>query len=190
MGESFYSSVISSIDIYLQNRGYQIFCCKNFCLSLLKKFSGEPIKVSGCFAYRKILCTRGSISRVSLETLLSYFARKFLGEPYSVSLISDIPKNFMHMRGAITFFCRKFLVSECREFPMGSFLCSTTCGFQRVLCTRVVRHAFLSICFLTLTRQFSGNPSLLRKVLGIEYFYSWGGISQISVEVCLSHSTK
>ena len=52
-------------------------------------------------------------------------------------------------------------------------------------------HVFPSKYFgLTVQKNFMGIPSMFQKIWGIEKFYAQKGVSQFSVEICLSHSAK
>ena len=48
--------------------------------------------------------------------------KKFVQEPFRVSIISGTEKICEKTGGAIKIFCRKFFVSQCRNFPSGGNL--------------------------------------------------------------------
>ena len=98
--------------------GYQDFPSKNFCLTLPKKFVGEPF----CAVFQKI----SGIPEIYGEEGVGYqdftaksfcltLPKKYIGEPFSVPLFLGIDK-FYASEGCVTIFCRKFLVSRCQNF--------------------------------------------------------------------------
>ena len=104
--------------------GYHVFPSEVFCLTVPKKFVGvvgEPFGVSENLGYRKILCIRGisrfsvrGVARFSVDYFMSHSTETFVGEPFSVSIISDIEKFYAQER-YITIFCRNFFVSKYRK---------------------------------------------------------------------------
>ena len=88
--------------------GDPLFSLESFCLRVPKKIVGE---------HRKFFCLRISrfsvrgVPRFSVDYFMSHDAETFVGEPFSVSLISGIEK-FYAQEEFITIFCRKFFVSQ------------------------------------------------------------------------------
>ena len=82
-----------------------------------KNFVGEPFcavfqKISGS---EKFMDKReGELSRFSFEIFCLTVPKKFVGEPFRVSLISGIEK-FYASEGYVTIFRRKFFVSQYRN---------------------------------------------------------------------------
>ena len=81
--------------------------------SVFRKFSG----------IEKNLCTRLGLSRFSVEIFMSDSAENFRKEIIQFLKKTLVSKSFMVEKGGITFFRRKFLVSEHREISWASFQC-------------------------------------------------------------------
>ena len=101
---------------------------------MTKNFVEEPFCVSENFCYRKMLGIReGGYQDFPSKTFCLTVPKIFVGEPFSVSLISGIEK-FYAYEGNITIFYRKFVVSQYRKIRWGTFL-----GFTKFLVSKNVR---------------------------------------------------
>ena len=101
--------LVSKIFMHRKGGGHHGFV-EFFCLTVPKKFVREPFAVSENLGYRKIFCMR-RIARLSVDYFMFHRTEIFVGESFSVSLISGI-ENFYAQKGYITIFCRKFFVSQ------------------------------------------------------------------------------
>ena len=88
--------------------------------------------------------------------------KNFVGEPFSVSLISGIEK-FYASESYVTIFCRNFLSHSAEKFRRGTLLC---CVFRKFLVAKktmekregeVSRFPSKNFC-LTLPKKFVGEP--------------------------------
>ena len=59
--------------------------------------------------YRKVPCTLGCKTQISVEFFWLTVLRVFVGKPFSVSLLSDISIIFIHRRGKSQYFVEFFL---------------------------------------------------------------------------------
>ena len=71
--------------------GYQDFLSKSFCLTVAKKFVGEPISVSLYLAIDNFLLQRLNHGFLSKNFCLTV-PKVFVGDPFSFSLFSGIEK--------------------------------------------------------------------------------------------------
>ena len=115
--------------------GYHEFPGKMFCLTVPKKFVGEPFDVSENLGYRKILC----------------------------------------IIGGVTFFRRKFLVSQCQKTSWGTLLCFKDFLVWKKMDERGGYHDFRAKCFcLTVPKKFVGEPFCVSKEFWYRNFSSRG----------------
>ena len=114
----------------------------------------------------------GGTSRVSVENFWSHSAEKFRGHPFNVSENLGYRK-ILCIIGGITFFRRKFLVSQCRKFSWASLQCFRKFGVSKNFMHNRGYHVFPSKIFgLTVPKNFVGMPSMFQKIWGIENFYA------------------
>ena len=107
-------SLISGIEKFYASEGYVTSLRRIFFVSLCRKISpGNPLvchnfRVSNYFMLKRVM------SRYFVEFFCLTVPKKFVGEPYRVSLISGIEK-FYASEGYVTIFRRNFFVSLCRK---------------------------------------------------------------------------
>ena len=95
-------------------------CIGGFCRKFLsqrtetKSFVKEPLFSRKFLVSKKNLWIRGGKSRFSVDIFMPHSAEKFCGHPFNVSENLGYRKNLCIIEG-ITFFRRKFLVSQCRK---------------------------------------------------------------------------
>ena len=99
----------------MHKRGYHKFPSKIFCLTVPKKFRGQPFNVSDKLGHGKILFIIGGITSFRRKLFVSQ-CRKISWATLQCFRKIGVSKNFMHNRG-ITSFYRKFFVSHYRKFP-------------------------------------------------------------------------
>ena len=87
---------------------------RKFCLTIPKNFVGESYCFWEIFWFRNVLCMKRGVSRFSVHNFWSHTAKKFRGHPFNVSEKLGYRKNLCII-GGITFFRRKFLISQCRK---------------------------------------------------------------------------
>ena len=103
-------------------RVMSLFSVEIFCLTVPKKFVGEPFcavfqKISGS---EKLYGSEGGEYQNFLSKIYCLLKPKnFVGEPFSVSLISGIEK-FYASEGYVTIFCRNFLSRSAKKFRRGT----------------------------------------------------------------------
>ena len=69
------------------------------------------------------------VSRFPSKKICLTVPRKFVGEPFSVSLISGIEK-FHASEGYVTIYCRNFLSHSAEKFRRGTLLCCVSENFR------------------------------------------------------------
>ena len=118
--EPFSVSLISAIEKFYASEGYVTIFCRKFLSHSAEKFRSGTFQCVPNFGYRKNFCFRG-LCHVFLSKLFCLtLPKNFVGELFSVSLISGIEK-FYASDGYVTIFCRKFFVPQCRKFRRGTF---------------------------------------------------------------------
>ena len=70
----------------------------------------------------------GGVSRFAVEFFCLTVAKNFVGQPFSVSLISGMEK-FYASEGFVTIFCRNFLSHSAATFLRGTLLCCVSENF-------------------------------------------------------------
>ena len=120
-GESFSVSLISGIGNNYASEGYVTifdFLSKFFCLTVPKNFrggGGESFSVSLISGIEKVwIRGGGEYQDFPSKIFCLTVPKNFVGEPFSVSLISGNGK-FYASEGYVTIFCRNFFVSQCRK---------------------------------------------------------------------------
>ena len=101
---------------------YQDSTSKVFCLTLPKISVGESCIVSLFSGTGKVWIRRRRNSRFYVENFSSHIAEIFVGESFTVALISRIEKLGIKGGMGIKIFCQKLFVSQCRKFPEGNSL--------------------------------------------------------------------
>ena len=99
--------------------------CRNFLShrTETKSFVEEPFCFPEIFGYRKKLWIRGGKSRFSVEIFMSHSAENFRKEILLFLRKFLVSKSFMDEKGGITFFRRKFVVSQFRKISWASLQC-------------------------------------------------------------------
>ena len=163
---------------------YRKFSCigggaSRFCRNFLshrtetKSFVKEPFCFPEIFWYRKKLWIRGGISRFSVEIFMFRSAENFRKEILLFLRKFLVSKRFMDKKGGITFFRRKFLVSQCRKISWASLQCFRKFGVSKNFMHHRGYHNFPSKIFcLAVQKNFVGIPSMSQKIWGIEKFYA------------------
>ena len=111
----------------MPKRGISQFSRKNIVVSQYRKyFVGEPFFVSENFLYRKNLWIRGgrgggSITIFRQKNVCLTVPKNFVGEPFSVSLISGTER-FYASEIYLTILCRNFFCLSAQKFRRGTFL--------------------------------------------------------------------
>ena len=112
---------------------------------------------------RKILVTKkfmgnrgggGGVSRFCLDFFLSHSAKKLVGYPFRVSLISGI-ENFYASEGYVTIFCRSFLSHSAENFRRACFRLSLLSGLENFYASEGYVTIFFRIFFVTQCREIS-----------------------------------
>ena len=147
----------------MEKRGVSRFSVKLSCLSVPKTF----VRESYCF-WKKILVPKSimderGVSRFSVENFWSHSAEKFRGHPFNVSENLGYRK-ILCIIGSITFFRRKFLVSQCRKISWASLQCFRKFGVSKNFMHNREYHVFPSkIPGLAVPKNFVGIPSMFQK---------------------------
>ena len=94
------------------------FPSKNFCLTVSKKFVGEPFRVSLIRVSENFMLQR-VISRLSVENFCLTVPKKFVGEPFRVSLIR-VSENSMLQRVTSRISVENFLSHSAEKFRRGT----------------------------------------------------------------------
>ena len=98
------------------------------------------------------------VSRFSVENFWSHSAEKFRGHPFNASENLGYRK-ILCILGGITFFRRKFLVSECRKISWACLQCFRKFGVSKNFMHNRGYHNFPSKTFLSHSAEkFRGHP--------------------------------
>ena len=125
---------------------------------------------------------KGGVSRFSFEKFLSHSAKKFVGEPFSVSLISSIENNFA-LEGYVKMFRRKIFVSQNQKLCRGTILRCVLESFRyRInlwMRSGGVSNSYVEFFCLTLSKTAVGELFSLSIISGIEknWMRGWRGWS-------------
>ena len=123
------------------------------------------------FWFRKFLWMRKGVSRFSIERFWSHSAEKFCGHPFNVSEKLGCRK-ISCIKGGITFFRRKFLVSQCRKILWASLQCFGNFGVSKIFMHNRGYHNFPSKIFcLTVPKKFVKEPFIVSLISGIKKCY-------------------
>ena len=134
---------------------------------ILTNFVKKPF----CFPeiFRKNLWIRGGISRFSVEIFMSHSAENFRKEILLFLRKFLVSKSFMDEKGGITFFRRKFFVSQCRKISWASLQCLRKFGVSKNFMDNRGYQDFPSKIFcLTVPKIFVGEPLSVSLISGIE----------------------
>ena len=115
---SVFQKISGREQIFMDKKGgrYHDFPSKSFYLTVPKYFIGEHFGVSGRIFHRKFSCIGGGGATRFCRKILSHITetKSFVKEPFCFPEIFSYRKKIMDKRGLITFFRRKFSVSQCR----------------------------------------------------------------------------
>ena len=143
----------------------------------------------------KFMDKKGGYQKFPSKIFCLTVSKNFVGEPFSVSLISGIEK-FYASEGYVTIFCRNFLSHSAAKFRRGTLLCCVSKNFWKRKSLWIRKgggeyQTFASkIFFLTVPKKFVGEPFSVSLVSGIEKFYASEGYVTIFCRNFLSHSTE
>ena len=119
--------------------------------------------------------------------------KNFVGEPFSVSLISGNEK-FYASEGYVTIFdflSKFFCLTVPKIFVGESFTVALISGTENVWRKGGEYQDFPSKIFcLTVPKIFVGESFIVALISGTEKVWRRGGVSRFSVEIVLSHSTE
>ena len=117
----------------------------------------------------------------------------FVGEPFSVSLISGMEK-FYAYEGNFTIFYRNFCLTVSKNFIGEPFHVSPKFWYRKILWIRgeggnitIFGHNFISP---TVPKVFVGEPFSVSLISGMEKFYAYAGIFTFSRKNLFSHTTE
>ncbi len=198
VGEPFRVSLISGIEKFYAQEGYVTIFCRIFLSRSTKKLCRETLLccVSENFWKRKSLWIRrrGKYQDFSSKFFCLTVPKKFVGEPFRVSLISGIEK-FYAQEGYVTIFRRIFLSRSTKKLCRETLLCCVSENFWKRKSLWIRRRGkyqdFSSKFFcLTVPKKFVGEPFRVSLISGIEKFYAQEGYVTIFRRIFLSRSTK
>ena len=119
IGEHFGVTEIFLTKIFMHRRGGGgiTVLSKIFCLTGPKRKAlyGNPSVFQKISGIEKILLIRGGISRFSVEIFMSHSAEKFRKRTLLLFRKILVSQKYYRCEGGITFFHRKFFVSQCRK---------------------------------------------------------------------------
>ena len=113
---------------FMHTRGYHVFPSKIFGLTVPKNFVGIPTVFEKTFGFK------------------NHSAEKFRGHPFNASENLGYRK-ILCILGGITFFRRKFLVSQCQKNSWASLQCFRKIGVSKIFMHIRVYHNFPSRIF-------------------------------------------
>ena len=99
---------------FMDEKGGITFFRRKFLVSQCRKISWASLQCFRKFGVSKNFMPKRGISRFSIENCCLTVPKKFVGEPFSVSLISGIER-FYASESYVTILCRNFFVSQCRK---------------------------------------------------------------------------
>ena len=110
--------------IFMHRRGALRFC-RNFCLTGPKRKAllRNPSVFRKISGIEKNLWIRGGVSRFPVEIFMSHSAQNFRKEILLFLRKFLVSKKYMDEKGGITFFRRKFSVSQCGKYSWASLRC-------------------------------------------------------------------
>ena len=139
------------------------------------------------FLVSKKIWMKKGVSRFSVENFLSHSAKKIRGHPLNVSENLGYRKTLCIL-GGITFFRRKFFVSQCWKISWAYLQSFRKFGVSKNFMHTRGYHVFPSKVFcLTVPINLVGEPfcAVFQKSSGIEKVWIRGG-SRFSVGFCLT----
>ena len=157
--------------IFKQRRGKASRFCRNFLShrTETKSFVKEPLGFPEIFWYRKNLWIRGDISRFSVKILTSHSTENFRTAILLLLRKFLFSKSFIDEKGGITFFRRKFLVSQCRKISWASLQCFRKFGVSKNFRHNRGYHNFPSKIFcLTVPKNIVKEPFSVSLISGIK----------------------
>ena len=89
---------------------------ENFLSQSAEKFRRAILQCCNNFGYRKSLDKKGGHQDFPSKIFCLTVPKNFVGQSFSVAIISGIEKVWIR-RGGIKIFRRKFFVSQCRKIP-------------------------------------------------------------------------
>ena len=157
---------------FLDKRGHITIFSRNFYVSQCRKISWvNPTVFQKISGFEKFYGWKSGVSRFSVEKFWSQSAEKFRGQPFNVSENLGYRK-ILCIIGGITFFLRKFLVSECRKISWAALQCFRKFGVSKNFMHNRGYNVFPSKIFgLRVPKNFVGSPSMFQKFWDIEKFY-------------------
>ena len=117
----------------------------------------------------------------------------FVGEPFSVSLISCMEKFYAYEGSFVIFFGNFFCLTVPKNFIGEPFNVSQKFWYRKVLWIRAEGGSitiFLQNFCLTVPKIFVGEPFSVSLISVIENFYAYSGFFTIFYKNLLSHSTE
>ena len=154
----------------LDKRGggeYQDFPSNFFCLTVPKKFVGEPFSVSLISGTEKVWIGGGS-SRFSVEIFTSHSAENFPKEILLFLRKFSVSKNLVDKKGVSQVSVEIFLSHSAEEFREHPFNVSEILGYRKILCIIGVITFPLKIFCLTVPKNFVKEPFSVSLISGIK----------------------
>ena len=128
------------------------------------------------FGYRKSLDKRGEYHNFLSKIFCLTVPKIFVGESFSVALISGTEKVWRRGGGVWSFYVEKFLSHSADKFRRGILYCCINFGYRKSLDKRVEYHDFLSKIFcLTVPKTSVWESFTVALISGIEKVWIRGG---------------
>ena len=138
--------------------------------------------------YRKVPCTLGCKTQISVELFWLTVLRVFVGKPFSVSILSDISIIFIHRRGKSQYFVEFFcltLAKQKSDEPIGF---PGTFGHQKKFCMRGGISCFSVEKTLSHSaKKLRGDPFCVSLLPGIGEFCAQEGYNTILCRLFFTH---
>ena len=109
--------------------GVSRFAVESFLSHSAEKFRRGTLQCVTNFGYRKISYFRELCHDFVSKIFCLTVPKNFVGEPFSVSLLSGIER-FYASESYVTILCRNFFVSQCENFCRGTLLCCVSENFR------------------------------------------------------------
>ena len=195
IGEPFSVSLISGTEKVWITRGVGIsrFSVEIFLSHSAETFRRGTFQFVTNFGYRKNLDNRGEgeCQDFPSKTFCLTVPKIFVGELFSVSLISGTEKVWIIEGVGVSRFSVEFFLSHSAEnFRRGVLCCCIISASEKVWIGGGGEYQdFPSKFFcLTVPKNFMGFPSLSQKLWGIEKLFAYKGVPQVFVENVWPHS--
>ena len=191
IGQPFRVSLKSGIEKLYASEGYVTFSVEVFLSHNGEKFCRGtlPCCVSETFWKRKSLWIRGRGKCPDSPSIFSGLTmpKKFVGQPFRVSLNSGIEKLYAS-EGYVTISVEVFLSDNAEKFCRGTLLCCVSEKFRQQKSLRIrgrekCPDSPMKISCLTVPKKFVGQPFRMSLISGIEKFYASEGYVTISIEI-------